>query len=58
MVRLRREDFDDPEALARLARAVGQAPEAFRARYGYLVANEAAPVALTDRRPFDLLMAN
>jgi 6-phosphofructokinase 1 len=38
MVRLSQADLDDPRALARLAGAVGLTPEAFRARFAYLVA--------------------
>jgi 6-phosphofructokinase 1 len=37
MIRLEREDLDDPERLRRLAEEARMSPEAFRARYGYLV---------------------
>jgi 6-phosphofructokinase len=37
MVRLNRADLDDPEALAKLAGVVDLTPEAFRARFAYLV---------------------
>lgn len=37
MVRLRPEDFDDPDNLAALAEVVKQSPEEFRRRFGYLV---------------------
>jgi 6-phosphofructokinase 1 len=36
MIRLERNDFDDPKRLARLAEAAGLTPEKFRARFGYL----------------------
>jgi ATP-dependent phosphofructokinase / diphosphate-dependent phosphofructokinase len=39
MVRLRREDFDDPESLAALATVVHQSPDEFRRMFGYLVAD-------------------
>ncbi len=37
MIRLEASDFTDPEKLARLAKAAGMTPEAFRKRFGYLV---------------------
>jgi 6-phosphofructokinase 1 len=37
MLRLKREDFDDPLALQRLATAANTTPERFRAELGYLV---------------------
>jgi 6-phosphofructokinase 1 len=37
MVRLRPEDFSQPEALAALARVIQVTPEQFRGRFGYLV---------------------
>jgi 6-phosphofructokinase 1 len=40
MVRLRSDDFEDAEALARLAATAHLSPDAFRARFSYLVANE------------------
>ncbi|HEY1296744.1 MAG TPA: diphosphate--fructose-6-phosphate 1-phosphotransferase [Chloroflexota bacterium] len=42
MVRLRAEDFSQPEALAALARVIQLTPEQFRDRFGYLVGPEAA----------------
>ncbi len=36
MIRLRAQDFDDPAQLARLAAKTNLAPDAFRARFGYL----------------------
>jgi len=46
MIRLRRDDFDDPEALAELAAAAGLEPEAFRNRFGYLIDGELPPLHL------------
>ena len=46
MVRLRRDDFEDPEALSELARAAGLGEEAFRERFGYLVEGELPPLHL------------
>lgn len=46
MVRLRRDDFEDPEPLSRLAAVVGMSPEAFRERFAYVVENEAPPLQL------------
>jgi len=36
MIRLEREDFEDPKQLAKLAAVIKVTPEAFRARFGYL----------------------
>jgi 6-phosphofructokinase 1 len=43
MIRLERADFEDSKKLARIAEAAGLTPEAFRARFGYLVGVEGAP---------------
>ncbi len=37
MIRLDREDLDEPSKLEAIAKAAGTSPEAFRERYGYLV---------------------
>jgi ATP-dependent phosphofructokinase / diphosphate-dependent phosphofructokinase len=37
MIRLERPDFEDPQRLARVAKAAGMAAEQFKARFGYLV---------------------
>ena len=37
MIRLEREDLEDPKQLARLAAVISMTPELFRARFGYLV---------------------
>jgi 6-phosphofructokinase len=46
MVRLRRDDFDNPQKLARLAGQVGLAPEEFHRRYAGVVAHEPPPLVL------------
>jgi 6-phosphofructokinase 1 len=43
MIRLEREDLDDPEKLRPIAAAANVTPEEFRERFGYLVADGAAP---------------
>jgi 6-phosphofructokinase 1 len=43
MIRLEREDLEDPEKLKPIAEAAGLTPDAFRDRYGYLVASEGPP---------------
>lgn len=45
MIRLGREDFEDPEKLAELAKVVKMSPEQFRARFGY-IAGVSAKAAL------------
>ncbi len=46
MIRLRREDFDDPHELAKLAAAAGVTTERFRAEFEHVVVNEPAPVKI------------
>lgn len=43
MIRLEREDLDDPTRLGPIAEAAGVGPEEFEARYGYLVGAGPAP---------------
>jgi ATP-dependent phosphofructokinase / diphosphate-dependent phosphofructokinase len=45
MLRLEREDLDDPEKLKPIADAAGMSPEAFRDRYGYLVEVRASVIS-------------
>jgi ATP-dependent phosphofructokinase / diphosphate-dependent phosphofructokinase len=49
MIRLRRDDFDDPRELARIAEAAGMTVEAFRAQFESLTADE--PPALDLAKP-------
>ena len=46
MLRLRRDDFDDPHELAKFASTVGVPPEEFRRQFGYLVEEEPPPLAI------------
>jgi ATP-dependent phosphofructokinase / diphosphate-dependent phosphofructokinase len=49
MVRLRREDFEDPATVDRLAAAAGLSSAEFRAQFAYVVENESAPLQLGAR---------
>jgi 6-phosphofructokinase len=46
MLRLKREDFEDPHELARLAGAASLTPEAFRKQFGGLVLHDLPPMSL------------
>jgi 6-phosphofructokinase 1 len=48
MIRLRRDDFEMPEELARMAEVCGLGDEAFRARFEPLVAEEAPAIRLLE----------
>ena len=48
MIRLRRDDFEDPHELARLANSVGLSLEDFRREFEYLVAAEPPPLAIDE----------
>jgi 6-phosphofructokinase 1 len=43
MIRLERDDFEDPEKLAELAKVVKLSPEQFRARFGYVAGVPSKP---------------
>jgi 6-phosphofructokinase 1 len=43
MIRLRRDDFDDPHELAKFAATVGLTLREFRAQFEYLIATEPPP---------------
>lgn len=47
MIRLRRDDFEDPEALANFAATANLSVEQFRERFAYLVENEPPPLDFT-----------
>ena len=49
MIRLRRDDFDDPQELDKLAKTVGLSPADFRKEFEYLVADEPPPLAIDER---------
>ena len=46
MIRLRRDDFQDPRELARFAATAGLTVDEFRRQFGYLVEDEPAPLQL------------
>jgi 6-phosphofructokinase 1 len=46
MIRLRRDDFEQPEEIERFARVVGMSAEEFRRRFEYLVELEPPPLVL------------
>ncbi len=54
MLRLRRDDFEEPHALAKLAACVGLSPDAFRREFEYLVAQEPPPLELDLAQGFTL----
>ena len=54
MLRLRRDDFDDPAELAKLAATAGMPPHRFRAEFGYVVEHEPPPLVLDLDRGFVL----
>ena len=50
MMRLRRDDFENSQKLARLAQTAGLSPERFRTRFEYVVEHEPPPLVLLPRR--------
>ena len=46
MIRLRKDDFEDPHELAKLAATAGLSNEEFQKEFEYLVANEPPAAAL------------
>jgi 6-phosphofructokinase 1 len=46
MIRLRRDDFEDPHELAKLAAAARMSPEEFREEFAYLLADEPPPFTI------------
>src|SRR5438552_8629610 len=49
MIRLRREDFEDPHELAKLAATARVSTEAFRSEFEYLIATEPPPLAIDEQ---------
>jgi 6-phosphofructokinase len=54
MIRLRRDDFDDPHELAKFAASVGISLEEFRQQFEYLVAYEPPPLLIDAHGEADL----
>ena len=50
MMRLRRDDFENSQKLARLAQTAGLSAEEFRSRFEYVVEHEPPPLVLLPRR--------
>jgi 6-phosphofructokinase 1 len=48
MLRLRRDDFDDPHELAKFAASAGLSLQEFRKQFEYLVQYEPPPLAMDD----------
>jgi 6-phosphofructokinase 1 len=46
MIRIRRDDFDDPHELAKFAATAGMSLEEFRGEFEYLIADEPPPLQL------------
>ncbi|HUM03294.1 MAG TPA: diphosphate--fructose-6-phosphate 1-phosphotransferase [Thermoanaerobaculia bacterium] len=57
MIRLRRDDFDDPLALAKFAATAGMTLAAFRSRFEYLIDTELPPIVLNAGLPNGTLIA-
>jgi 6-phosphofructokinase 1 len=49
MIRLRRDDFDDPHELAKMAATVGISLQEFRSAFGYLIETEPPPLVIDPR---------
>jgi 6-phosphofructokinase 1 len=49
MIRLRRDDFEDPHELAKLAATARTSPDEFRQEFEYLIASEPPPLAIDQR---------
>jgi AraC-like DNA-binding protein len=48
MIRLRRDDFDDPHSLAKLAAAAGLTESDFRREFEYLLESEPPPLIIDE----------
>ena len=49
MIRLRRDDFENPEMLGNMAKTAGMSVEDFRREFEYLVASEQPPLSFASR---------
>jgi 6-phosphofructokinase 1 len=54
MIRLRRDDFEDPHELAKFAATAGMSLESFRAEFGYLIESEPPPLQIVPEAPAEL----
>jgi ATP-dependent phosphofructokinase / diphosphate-dependent phosphofructokinase len=54
MIRLRRDDFEDPHELAKFAATAGMSLEDFRAEFGYLIESEPPPLQIVPEAPAEL----
>jgi len=52
MIRLRRDDFEDPHELAKFAATAGVSLQEFRQQFEYLIENEPRPLVVTDKDGF------
>jgi len=53
MIRLRKDDFDDPHELAKLAATARLSEDEFRRRFEYLVATEPPPLVIDAQHPLE-----
>ena len=53
MIRIRRDDFDDPLELAKFAATVGLSLQEFRAQFEYLIEDEPPPLELREPEPHE-----
>ena len=53
MIRIRRDDFDDPRELAKFAATAGLSVQEFRAQFEYLIENEPPPLELREPEPHE-----
>jgi hypothetical protein len=51
MIRLRRDDFEDADALAKIAATAHLSVDELRRQFAYLVENEPAPLVLKEDAP-------
>ena len=49
MIRLRRDDFDDPVCLAKLAKSANLSEAEFRSEFEYLIAHEPPPLFIDQK---------
>jgi 6-phosphofructokinase 1 len=47
MLRLKKEDFEDPHELGKLAQVANMTPERFRAEFGPLVTDDPPPLSMS-----------